>query len=152
MGASFVKELSLVRGFKAGLLEGPETPAAPSGFAVYLLCMLELYFRLSVALLILSVRFFLFFLIFKVFLYKILLVCFLSRCFQLSHFFCFFPDFLLLGNEWKRNESYINIHSHTHTNTNTPVYTYAYKRINNARVPLNVYKYISINIHVAAAF
>lgn len=43
MGASFVKELSLVRGFKAGLLEGPETPAAPSGFAVYLLCMLVIF-------------------------------------------------------------------------------------------------------------
>lgn len=67
MGASFVKELSLVRGFKAGLLEGPETPAAPSGFAVYLLCMLELYFRLSVALLILSVCFFCFSLSLKYF-------------------------------------------------------------------------------------
>lgn len=77
-----------------------------------------------------------------------------KQVFPAQSFFCFFPDFLLLGNEWKRNESYINIHSHTHTNT--PVYTYAYKRINNARVfvyvPLNVYKYISINIHFAAAF
>lgn len=155
MGVSFVKELSPGRGFKAGLLEGPETPAAPSGFAVYLLCMRELFFvyllrlwyYMSNILLLLH---------FIIFLYSNRdFYFFLYRCFQLSLFVVFLIFFCwgMTGRDefYLHTFPYTGTHTHKHNCMRAHICTQT-----RVHVLVDLYKYIRINIYiyqnVAAAF